>query len=328
MSSGEKSHKKGNEYVIQKSTQKLMEEDGNIKKSKEPEEKTGKRFSTRIDDDKMLTQREIANMLTRWEPEKQLTIDSVVSVVGFRRQGKTKITEYMIHQYMKHNEVDACYLFSKSGAGFDNIPSAFRYKDIKVLDDVIEQQLKVNRHNKKCNKKDRVKSRVICIIDDFIDSARSTDVKRSNTLVALSSKGRHISQKLTIDGTEVTNGIMTIIISQSFTHIPPVLRQNTDWTLCSALANRLERKKLVESYFTLYSSNWGLREAYSVYDVATNTEPYLFAVIHGTCSAKRDYNSYIFTYKAPKEDVPKARWSAPDDEDVWENDEREIFFWA
>lgn len=325
MASGEKAFKKGDEYKIQQTVEKQMEGKQNDKKNT-VKETPRRQFSNRIDDDTMLTQDQICDMLTTFDPAEQLTIDSIVSVVGFRRQGKTKIVEYMIHNYMKKNKVDAVILFSKSGAGFKNICSSYRFKNIKVLDDVINLQLKVNKHNAKCSPADRVASRVICVVDDFIDKARMTDVKKSNTIVALSSKGRHLSQKLTINGKEVVNGVMLVMISQSFTAIPKIVRQNTDWTLCSALANRLERKKLVESYFTLFSGRFGLREAYKVYDCATNTAPYQFAVIHGTCSNKFDYSDYIFTYKAEAADIPFYRWCGDDDD--WQNNEPEIFFWA
>ena len=57
---------------------------------------------------------------------------------------------------------------------------------------------------------------------------------------------------------EMGNGLMLIMLSQSFCAIPPTIRQNCDFTLCTSLANRLERKKIVDEYFTLYSSRFGL----------------------------------------------------------------------
>ena len=322
--SGIDRYKSGESYPETKDMKKKLQEDqSNTRVIAEPAKKTKKQFSDRIDNNIMLTQKEIRNMLTEFNPAEQLHIDDVIQAVGARRSGKSKIVEYMIHKYLEKNELDAVFLFSKSGAGFKNIPQVARFTDIKVLDQIIQIQLDVRAHNKKCHKKDRVKSRICAIIDDFIDSNHN-DLKKSKTMVSLATKGRHISNTDKQKG----NGMMVIFISQSFTAIPPVVRNNTDWTLTSAMANRLERKKLVESYFTLFSGRMGLSESYRCYDVACNSNPYQFAVINGTCGNKFDYDDYIFTYRAPEEDIPFQRWAHKDDEDVWQNNEEEIFFWA
>ena len=325
MSSGEKRYKDGDDYVVQKDMEKkINNRNDNASTSNQKEMPTNTKLSRRVDKKDKLSLDEIAKIIKPFNPAEQLQPDSLINVVSPRRAGKTVVIEYMIHEYMKKHTVDSVFLISKSGAGFKNIPADYRFNDISILDDIINLQLQVRQHNQKCDKKDRVHSRVIVILDDFIDKINN-DVKRSKTITKFATLGRHLAGKT---DKEMGNGLMLIMLSQSFCAIPPTIRQNCDFTLCTSLANRLERKKIVDEYFTLYSSRFGLDESYNVFDYCTRSDEFLFAVINGTASNKFNYHDYIFTYKAPGPDaVPFYRWSAKDDEDCWANNDDEILFW-
>lgn len=324
MSSGEKAFKDGDDYRIQQTMEKKMQKnEAEVKTVSIQPKKKRNGISTRVDKKEKLSIEEIGRLLKPFNPRDSLKPDSLINVVSPRRAGKSTIIEYMIHEYMQKHTVDSVFLISKSGTGFKNIPSDYRFNDIAILDDIINMQLQVRKHNEKCDKKDRVHSRVIVIIDDFIDKLNN-DVKRSNTITKFSTLGRHLAGKV---DKKMGNGLMLILISQSFCAIPPTIRQNCDFTLCTSLANRIERKKIVDEYFTLYSSRFGLDEAYNVFDVATRSEEYLFCVINGTASNKFSYDDYIFTYKAPGDGIPFYRWSAKDDEDCWAHNEKEVLFW-
>ena len=269
------------------------------------------------EDDRLLTTQQISSKLKEFKAE-DLTQDSFIYVCAPRRSGKSTLCEDIIHNYRKKHKVDAVFLFSKSGAGFYQIPRSYRFRTLDNLQEIINLQLKVKQYNQKQKKEsDKVSSRVICVIDDFLDGSKSL---RSNQLLSkLSTMGRHIAYKKEHNDKK-GNGIMVICLSQDFVGISPRIRRNIDWCFTTKVPDRNQRKALVESYLCLKTGRNGLREAYNVFDTV-NMKPFQFLCINATHNNKIDYDNYVYKYIA-KEKLPKERWSGTHQD--WKNNEIEI----
>ena len=96
--------------------------------------------------------------------------DAFISVIAPRRSGKSTLVESLIHEYRKKHKVDAVFLFSKTDAGFYQIPKQYRFRTLEPLNEIIDLQIKVKRFNQKQRKEsDKISSKVIVILDDMID---------------------------------------------------------------------------------------------------------------------------------------------------------------
>ena len=282
-------------------------------------DKDNKKMKYERRDERCLSTEELDGMLQEFDAS-MLTMDSMVYTVAPRRAGKNCCIESLIHQFRKHLRPTAIFLFSKSNAGFPGIPKSYRFRTLANFEKIIQLQLKVKRHNVKQKKEsDMVESRVICIIDDFIDGNKN--VRTSKSLIRMSSMGRHIAEG---DVGLKNNGIMTIILSQDITMCPPVIRKNIDFLITTKVADRLQRKAMVEQYMCLFTGRHGLRESYNLYDVCTLRE-YQFLIINATCSNKFDYDDYCYKYIAIAPDkLPKEKWTG--NQSDWDNHELEIIW--
>lgn len=241
--------------------------------------------------------------------------DAFISVIAPRRSGKSTLVESMIHDFRKRHKVDAVFLFSKTDAGFYQIPKQYRFRTLDPLQDIIDLQIKVKRFNQKQRKeKDKISSKVIVILDDMIDG--NGEMRKNKLLTKLSSMGRHIGFKPEHNDMK-DNGIMVILISQIFTGLNPTMRRNCDYVFFTKIPSRIERKAIVEEYLTLKTGRFGLREAYNVYDVV-NQHNYQFLCICANKSNKYEYCDYVSTYIA-KPKLPKERWSGTAED--WKNNE-------
>jgi len=250
-----------------------------------------------IDKKKILTTDELSSSLSTFDPT-TLSANSMILVQSQRRSGKTTLVESMIHEYRKKNKVDLVVLYSKSNAGFKQIPQKYRFRTLDTLPQLVDTQLQVKKANTK-RKNEMINSNIIVIIDDFIDGSK-TDVRRSDLLIKMSTMGRHLSHN------EHSN-MMVIFLSQLMTAIPPVMRRNMDYIITFKIASRVERKSVTEEFLTLKSGRGGLSEAYNLFDVV-NSDDYLALVINATKSNKYNYSDYVFKYIAnPK--LPNERWS-------------------
>jgi hypothetical protein len=246
---------------------------------------------------KILTTDELSNSLKNFDPT-SLSPNSMILVQAPRRSGKTTLVESMISDYRKKNKVDLVLLYSKSNAGFSQIPQKYRFRTLNTLPNLVNTQLEVKKANTK-RKTEFIKSNIIVVVDDFIDGSR-TDVRQSDLLVKMATMGRHLSHK-------ENSNMMVIFLSQLMTAIPPVMRRNMDYIITFKIASRLERKAITEEFLTLKSGRGGLQEAYNLFDVV-NSQDYLALVINGTKSNKYRYSDYVFKYIAnPK--LPPERWS-------------------
>ena len=262
---------------------------------------------SRIHSDRCLETEEIGNTLKDWDVT-TVDTDSFITIIAPRRSGKSTLCEYFVSNYRKSHKVDAIFLFSKTQAGFPQIPSKYRFRTLDKLDDIINIQVKVKNHNMKQKiKRNKVKSRIIIILDDFVGGSK--DLRRNKIMDSLATNGRHLSSDDDVS-------MITICLSQIFTGLSPTIRLNTDYTLFTSMANRLERKSIVDAYCCLHSGRHGLREGYNLFDVSLGD--YQFLCCNGTQANKRDYDDYMFLYKAKlSKKMEKERWVK--DEEAWKN---------
>jgi len=269
------------------------------------------------EDDRCLTTQQIDGMVKEFNPA-DLTNDAFVYVCAPRRSGKSTLVEDIIHNYRKKNKIDACFLFSKSNAGFYQIPKQYRFRNLDHLQSIIDIQLRVKKHNQKQKKKsDKVSSKVIVILDDMLDGNKS--MRKNKLLSKLSTMGRHIAYKKEHNDLE-GNGIMCICISQDFVGIPPVIRRNIDWAFATKVPDRNQRKAFVEQYLCLKTGRNGLKEAYNAFDV-TNLKDFNFICVNSTCSNRYEYSDYVYKYVA-KPKLPKEKWVGTAQQ--WRDNEIEI----
>lgn len=268
-------------------------------------------------EDRLLTTEQISSMVKVFNPA-DLTQDSFIYVCAPRRSGKSTLVEDIIHNYRKKHKVDAVFLFSKSQAGFYQIPSAYRFRSLDNLQNLIDIQIRVKKYNQKQKKdSDKVSSKVIVILDDMLDGSKSM---RSNKLLTkLSTMGRHIAYKKEHNDLK-DNGIMVICISQDFIGINPTIRRNIDWCFATKIPDRNQRKALVEQYLCLKTGRNGLKEAYSCFDIV-NEKDFQFLCINSTNSNRYEYDDYVYKYVA-KDKLPEEKWSGSEQD--WKNNFIEI----
>ena len=238
-------------------------------------------------------------------------------VVASRRSGKSHIISHFLEEYTSKNKVNGVFLFSKTGAGFEGIPSNYRYRNLDILPDIVEQQLKVKKYNLNVKKSKKIKSNIIILLDDMVGSGgMSADMRKNQMLNKLAVNGRHVS-----DGEN--SNMLIILISQLYTGISPQIRLNTDFLLTTKLSARKERENIVNSFLSLNSGRKGLSESYEILDKVVNADDYNFICIHCTKSNKKKFSDYVYYYKAPaKLKNKKLTGNAHD----WKHNKKEVIF--
>jgi len=242
--------------------------------------------------------------------------NAFILTIASRRSGKSHLITHFLEQYTKKNKTDGIFLFTKTNAGFDGIPSVFRYKSLDVLEDIIETQIKVKKHNLKAKKKDKVNSNIIIILDDMVgQGGMGAEMRKNPLLNKLAVNGRHLSSD--------TSNMMVILISQIFVGISPQIRLNTDFLFTTKLAARRERENIVNSFLSLNSGRRGLAESYEIFDSTVNKDDFNFIAIHTTKQNKKKFSDYVFSFKAPK--VLENRKLIGNEED-WKAHREEVYW--
>ena len=123
---------------------------------------------------------------------------------------------------------------------------------------------------------------VLVIVDDFADDP--TFSRHSKLLHSLFTRGRH-------------NSISTIVSTQKFTAVAPIIRVNATF-LC---VYRLRNTKDLETFLEELSALVPRKELIEIYQVATK-EPYSFLYINLVASRLNDTFFINFTQKIELED--------------------------
>ena len=226
----------------------------------------------------------------RFDPN-SLPLNFQMSIVLQRRGAKTTAVESMLEEFKKQNRFTHYFLISQTLSGFVNqIPETYRFTNTEVLPPVIKRQQEITKFNKKQKNKDKMKkSNILFILDDIIGDGK--DVKNSVYLRKLAVQGRHITA-----GDPLENETSIIIITQSLTAIPRVIRLQNDATITGRVSSKPERKMYVEEFSTLKTDREGMKEAYSTIDNIVLSHPYRLAVSLNYKPNKRVYTDFIEYY--------------------------------
>jgi hypothetical protein len=239
-------------------------------------------------------------------------------LIASRRSGKSHGCQHFLEVYTKKHKTDGIFLFSLTNAGFPGIPSVYRYKNLDVLEQIIETQIKVKKHNQLAKKKDKIKSNIIIILDDMVGGNAYTGQMRKNPILnKLFVNGRHLSSDCG------SSNMMVILISQVFIALAPQIRLNTDYLFTTKTASRKERENMVNTFLSLNSGRSGLAESYEVFDSIVNLAEFNWLVVHCTAQNKKTFSDYCYNFKAPN--TLEDRRLVGDNED-WVNNRKEIYW--
>jgi len=211
--------------------------------------------------------------------------------LGKRRSGKSVLAEYLIKQMIEAKKVNMVFLFSRTGAGFESVvkdPES-RMTDIDKLDNIVNNYKKYNEYNKIVpKKKSRIQLSTVVIIDDMAIDLKS---KKFNILEELAVNGRHFAY-------EPLN-LTFLILCQSLTKIPRVVRLNADNIYLNAIASERERSMVLdENFYLIDGSRTGKNEGRALYQSIVTSEPYMFVVIENHKQNCVCYADYVKKYKA------------------------------
>ena len=206
-----------------------------------------------------------------------------------RRSGKSYLTEYIIEQMKKNNQLDCCFLFSGTGAGFEKVcDDDCRFDNIEMLDTILKNYKTMNDYNK-IQKKEKLKFRIrtAIILDDLAIDLKS---KKFNIIEKLAVNGRHFAY--------APLSLHFFVLSQSLTKIPRVVRLNCDCMMMNQVSSSNELKLVADE--NLYITSHDLeskRVAMRYYESIVN-EPYCFCVVELFRNNITNLGSYIKKIKA------------------------------
>ena len=148
----------------------------------------------------------------------------------------------------------------------DEEPIYFDHYNPQDLHNIIETQHKITDYMKKSNSKKLFQ--ILIIVDDFADSAEFT--RQSKLLHSLFTRGRH-------------NSISTIVATQKFTAIHPIIRVNAT----SLFVCRLRNYRDLETFIEEVSAVTDKKTLMDIYNLATS-EPYSFLYVRLTAKDNND----------------------------------------
>ena len=244
--------------------------------------------------------------------------NAFILMIASRRSGKTHLIQHILEEYSKKNKIDAVFLFTKTNAGFENsIPQTYRFRSLDRLQEIIDMQIKVKKHNRKAKKKDRVKSNIVVLLDDFLGSGGLRGDMRTNSLLnKLAVNGRHASF-----GDD--SNLMVIMLSQIFVGVSPQIRLNADYIFTTKLSSRKERENIATGFLSLNSGVKGLHQSYSVFDSVVNENDFQFLCIDCSQQNKKKFSDFVYKIKAPAKlkDIHLVG-----DDDDWRHNTLDIYF--
>ncbi len=210
-----------------------------------------------------------------------------IQVIACRRSGKSFTVNWMLQQYQKSDKAfDVIFLFSPTDAGFEGIPKKFRYKTLDSLQNIMNQQREIKKHNMKTKKaEDRIKSRVCLVIDDC---ASGDAMKSSKQLEELALNGRHLGND-GVDG----NGISVFVLSQSVTKCSRATRLNCDVWLTNSIASARERDLLMDECLFLSTERGAKRYARNLFESLATSKDFRFLSIELFRQNKKAHEEYI-----------------------------------
>ena len=160
-------------------------------------------------------------------------------------------------------------------------PLFYDTNDQESLEKIIDTQRKVTEHLK--SKKDTKKLfQILIVIDDWADSPDFS--RKSQLLHALFTRGRH-------------SGISTIVSTQKFTALHPIIRVNATELYVFRLRNYRDLESFIEEVSALIDK----KSLMEIYNLATS-EAYSFLYVKLTAKKKDDIFMVKFNKKITIED--------------------------
>jgi hypothetical protein len=231
-----------------------------------------------------------------------------IQVIACRRSGKSFTVNWMLQQYQKSDKAfDAIFLFSPTDAGFEGIPKKFRYKTLDPIESIMNQQREIKKHNLKAKKaEDRIKSRVLLVIDDC---ASGDAMKSCKQLEELALNGRHLGND-GVDG----NGLSVFVLSQSVTKCSRATRLNCDVWLTNSIASARERDLLMDECLFLSTERGAKRYARNLFESLATSKDFRFLSIELFRQNKKAHEDYIKLVDATEEKEYQLFGTPSDDE--------------
>merc|ERR1712078_629585 len=146
-------------------------------------------------------------------------------------------------------------------------PLYYDHYDPVSLEMIINTQRKIVEHQKK-QKETKKLFQIMIIVDDFADDPMFS--RKSQLLHSLFTRGRH-------------SGISTVVSTQKFTAIPPIIRVNAT----ELLVFRLRNFKDLEAFLDEVSALVNKKALLQMYELATS-EPYSFLYVKMTSKSKKN----------------------------------------
>ena len=231
-----------------------------------------------------------------------------IQVIACRRSGKSFTVNWMLQQYQKSDKAfDAIFLFSPTDAGFEGIPKKFRYKTLDPIESIMNQQREIKKHNLKAKKdEDRIKSRVLLVIDDC---ASGDAMKSCKQLEELALNGRHLGND-GVDG----NGLSVFVLSQSVTKCSRATRLNCDVWLTNSIASARERDLLMDECLFLSTERGAKRYARNLFESLATSKDFRFLSIELFRQNKQCHEDYIRLVDATEQKEYQLFGTPSDDE--------------
>jgi hypothetical protein len=209
-------------------------------------------------------------------------------VLGKRRSGKSYMVEDIAKKMVDSGDIQCVFLFSGTGAGFDFIDRESRFTDAEPLNNIVNNYKRINDYNKVAPKRDQIKARSLVIIDDMAPALKS---KQFNILEELAVNGRHFAYQPCC--------LHFMILCQSLTKIPRVVRLNADNIFMNSIASSAERDMIMdENMYQLASDAKGKREAKQLYHDIVSSAPFVFLCIECHRQNVTKYADYLKKYVA------------------------------
>jgi len=209
-------------------------------------------------------------------------------VLGKRRSGKSYMVEDIAKKMVANGDIQCVFLFSGTGAGFDFIDKESRFTDAEPLNNLVNNYKRINDYNKVAPKRDQIKARSLVIIDDLAPALKS---KEFDILETLAVNGRHYAYEPCC--------LHFMILCQSLTKIPRVVRLNADCIWLNSISSSIEREMIMsENLYLLASDTQGKREARQLYHDIVSSAPFVFLCIECHRQNVTKYADYLKKYVA------------------------------
>jgi hypothetical protein len=212
--------------------------------------------------------------------------------LGKRGSGKSVLAESLVKQLYEAGKIDLAFLYSGTGAGFSIIKKESRFDNLDTLPTVIKNMRRMNAFNEVANNADKIKMRMMLVIDDFACDMKS---KSFEIFKELSVNGRHVAYS--------PLALHVVVLCQALTALPRIVRLNADLLVVNAISSVIESKLILDEYlYVLDGSTAGKRQARQLYTDIVTSAPFTFLAIEAFRPNVRQFSDFLKIFRAPNPD--------------------------